>query len=125
MRRHVAPARAAALGLALVLVVVCGACGRRSAESKAAERAQDACIGALAPVAKGQVPSADVLDVALADARAAADVDDRWGPLVVRVQAAERAQGTPDLGPAVDALAAECAQVNEVIKRGGREPSNA
>lgn len=113
------------MALALTLAVGAGACGRRSAESRAAERAQDACIGALEPVADAQVPSAAVLDEALADAEAAADVDDRWRPLLARVRSAEATRATPDFAPAVEALADECGRVNEIIRRGGRDPATA
>lgn len=111
--------------LALTLAVGAGACGRRSAESKAAERAQDACIGALAPVADAKVPSAAVLDEARADAEAAADVDDRWRPLLARVRGAEGTRGTQEFAPAIAALADECGRVNEIIRRGGKGPDAA
>lgn len=111
---------------AVVAAVVVGpGCGRRSPESRAAERAQDACIGALAPVADDRVPSAGTLDRARADAEAAAGVDDRWGPLLADLEAALAASGTPDLGPAVESLVAECDRVNDIVRRGGREPTAA
>lgn len=111
----------------LVLAVggALGGCSRRSAGSKAAERAQDACIGALEPVSNGKAPAADVLDAALGDAEAAAEVDDRWRPLVTRLRAAVATHGGPDFDPAVDALAAECGRVNDIIRRGGKEPATA
>ena len=111
--------------LALVVVAASAGCGRRSAESKAAERAQDACIGALEPVSDGKVPDDDVLDAALTDAEAAAAVDDRWRPLAARLRAAVATGGGPDLEPAVDALAAECGRVNDIVRRGGKEPATA
>lgn len=118
---------AAAVALALVVTAAgaVGGCSRRSAESKAAERAQDACIGALQPLADGKAPSAGVLDEAVGDAEAAASVDDRWGPLVVRLRAAVATGGGPDLGPAMAALYAECGRVNDIVRRGGKEPASA
>ncbi|MGI8684720.1 MAG: hypothetical protein ACR2MO_06470, partial [Acidimicrobiales bacterium] len=91
----------------------------------AAEHAQDACIGALSPVADQKLPTFDALDKARTDAEAAADVDDRWAPLLERVKALDAARGTPGIDPAVDALAAECGRVNEIIRRGGKDPSTA
>jgi len=110
----------------LVAVWLCtAACGRQSAESRAAEHAQDACIGALSPVADQKLPTSDALDKALSDAEAAADVDHRWAPLLERVQALDAARGTPGIDPAVDELTAECGRVNELIRRGGGEPATA
>ncbi|MGI8684149.1 MAG: hypothetical protein ACR2MO_03475 [Acidimicrobiales bacterium] len=100
-------------------------CGRRSTESIAAEHAQDACIGALSPVADQKLPSPGVLRDAVADAEAAADVDDRWAPLLERLRAVGAARGTPQIDPAVDELRAECGRVNDIVKRGGKEPSTA
>lgn len=95
-------------------------CGR-SDESRAAEQAQDACIGALEPVSNGEVPSPAVLRQAVAHAEAAAAVDDRWRALRVRLGAAVDSYGTPAFGPAVDAVVGECDRVNEIVRRGGRE----
>lgn len=100
-------------------------CARRSAESNAAERAQDACIGSLTPVSRNEEPSVGVLDRAVADAEAANQVDDRWAPLVARLRAVRLAQGTPAVDPAIDALVEECDRVNEIVRRGGREPAQA
>lgn len=111
--------------LVLAVAVILGACGRRSAASRAAESAQDACIGALAPVAADEVPPAAVLRAARDDAAAAAGVDRRWEPLLERVREAVAALDTPGFDPAVDALAAECGRVNDIVRRGGREPSGA
>jgi len=101
------------------------ACGRRSAESRAAERAQDACIGALGPVAERRTPSPEAVGQSRADAEAAAGVDDRWVPLVAAVRKLEATRGTPGFDPAVDALTAECSRVNEIVRRGGKEPADA
>lgn len=96
-------------------------CGR-SDESEAAERAQDACIGALEPVAAGQTLSAAVLDETVAHADAAAEVDpDRWSPLRARARAARAAAGSADMERSIDALVQECERVNEVVRRGGKE----
>ena len=115
------------MALALTLAVVAGGvgCGRRSAESKAAERAQDACIGSLSPVADNRQPSAAVLDAAVADAEAAASVDERWQPLLARLRAARQARGTPAVDPAIDALVEECDRVNDIVRSGGRKPASA
>ena len=96
--------------------------GCRSAESRAAERAQDACIGSLQPVADGGRPSTAVLRRAAADADAAAGVDDRWAPLRASVRAALDRRGSPRFEAAVDALVEECERVNEIVRRGGEEP---
>lgn len=101
------------------------ACGRQSAESRAAEHAQDACIGALSPVADQKLPSTEVLDKARADAEAAVAVDDRWAPLLSRLEALEGARGTPGIDAAVDGLTAECGRVSGIIRRGGKEPDTA
>ncbi len=108
-----------------LLWLATAACGRQSAESRAAERAQDACIGALAPVADQALPSTEVLDKALADAGAAATVDDRWAPLLARLEELEGARGTPGIDAAVDDLTAECERVNGIIRRGGKDPDTA
>jgi hypothetical protein len=100
-------------------------CGRQSRESRAAEHAQDACIGALSPVADQRLPSVDVLDRAREDAGTAAEVDDRWAPLVARLDAVAAARGTPGIDPAVDELTAECGRVNEIVRRGGKDPATA
>jgi hypothetical protein len=100
-----------------VTVAVLGAvaCGP-SAEDRAAVRAQDACISSLEPVADGRTPSADDLDAAVADAEAAAEVDDRWAPLGVLLRQARDQRGTPAFEPSVDALVAECEQVNDYVR---------
>lgn len=114
------------MAAAVVLASVVGvACGRRSPESRAAEHAQDACIGALEPVARGRLPSVEQVDEARADAEAAAEVDDRWDPLVVGIRMVQSTRGTPGIDPAVDALTAECRRVNEIVRRGGKEPPTA
>lgn len=92
---------------------------------EAAERAQDACIGALEPVSQAKVPSAGVLEEALVDAGEAAGVDGRWAPLLAQLQSAKAARGTPLFVHAIDELAAECGRVNEIVRRGGKEPSSA
>lgn len=76
-------------------------------------------------MAQDRVPSAKVLDDARSDAEAAAGVDDRWGPLLVRVRVAQASRAEPGFGAAVDALAAECGRVNEIVRRGGKEPAGA
>lgn len=109
----------------VVAVLAAGGCGRRSPEARAAERAQDACIGVLAPVADQELPSAAVLDDARADAEAATEVDDRWAALVQRLEDLEAQRDTPLVDPAVDALREECGRVNDFVRRGGRDPSTA
>lgn len=109
----------------IVCTLVAGGagCSRRSAEDVAAERAQDACIGALAPVARSHAPSVTVLDRAVADARAAARADPaRWRTLEVRLEGLAARRGTSDFEPAVALLVAECKRVNEVVRSGGEEP---
>lgn len=96
-------------------VVVTGACGP-SAGDRAAVRAQDACIGALEPVADERTPSAAALDEAVADARAAAEVDDRWRPLRGLLLQARDRRGTPAFEASVEALVAECGRVNDYIR---------
>lgn len=97
-----------------------GACGR-SAESRAAEQAQDACIASLEPVSEGGTPSAEVLGRAVADAEDAAEVNERWEPLRARLRTARAGHGTPALERAVDELIEECKRVNDIVRRGGRE----
>lgn len=91
-------------------------CGRR-AESAAAERAQDSCIAALAPVAEGRPPASAVLREAVADAEAAARVDRRWLPLRARLRAVRDTAGGPDAGASIAALVEECERVNGIIRR--------
>lgn len=97
----------------LVLVLVTAACNR-NAEGQAATRAQDACIVALGPVAKGRLPTTDEIGRAARHAEAAAEVDDRWLPLRARV----RELAATTARPAVDALADECRRVNDIVRGG-------
>lgn len=97
--------------------------GCRSAESRAAERAQDACIGALEPIADNEAPTVGQVADAVADAEAAADVDPRrWDALRARLRAVRGAiRGTPGYASAIQALVKECEHVNEVVRSGGEE----
>lgn len=76
-------------------------------------------------MADGGRPSAASLDVALAEATAAAQDDDRWAPLEALVRRARAAAGTPASAEAVDALVAECQGATDFVRRGGREPPRA
>ncbi len=76
-------------------------------------------------MADQKFPSNEVLDKALSDARAAAEVDDRWAPLLSRLEALEGARDTPGIDAAVDELTAECGRVNGIIRRGGKDPDTA
>lgn len=112
------------MAVAGAAVLGAGGCGR-SAESRAAERAQDACIGSLAPVADGKTPSAAVLGRAVADAEAAARVEGRWSRLRARLRTARAQRGTAAFERAVDDLVRECDRVNDIVRRGGREEPGA
>lgn len=106
--------------LASVAVVVAG-CGR-GAESRAAERAQDACLEALEPVSRGEPPSPEALRAALGAAEAAATGDRRWAVLPGRVRDVRAALAGPaghgdGGGAAMAALVEECERVNAIVKR--------
>lgn len=107
------------MGLAAATLAGGTACGR-SAESRAAEQAQDACIGSLEPVSEGGTPSPDVLERAVAHAEEAAEADERWEPLRARLLAARARHGTPALERAVDELIDECERVNDIVRSGGK-----
>lgn len=102
------------LALGLALVVLTPACGRTPVE-QAAVRAQDACIAALEPVSEDRQPFPADLRSALANAEAAARVDQRWAPLRERVrELGSSASGGG--GGQLDALAQECDRVNQIVK---------
>jgi len=96
-------------------------CGR-TAEDRAAERAVDACIAALEPVAGDRRPSSAVLRAALADAEDAARTDDRWEVLADVLRRAAATAGTPDGDAAVADLVDECRRSRDAVRaRGGDE----
>ena len=99
--------------MALALAASAGCGGRRTPEEQAAVRAQDACIAALEPVSKNQRPSTDALGAAVRDAEAAAKVDNRWSALRARVL---DFRSRTDSQESLDALAAECQRVNQIVK---------
>lgn len=91
-------------------------CGRGAGE-RAAERAVEACIAALQPVADEELPSAEVLDEATADAEEAAGLDDRWSVLAAALGRARDDAGTPAAGEAIDALVEECRRSRDFVRR--------
>ncbi|MDQ3569433.1 MAG: hypothetical protein M3396_02195 [Actinomycetota bacterium] len=117
--------KAGVVVLALVLLALAGSpCGGRTPQEQAAVRAQDACIAALEPVAEDQRPSDDALAAASRDAEAAANVDERWGPLRARVREFADGIGSP-AGPAsLDALVQECERVNRIVKEKRSSPDS-
>ena len=110
MRR---PSVVACLAVALVLAAGSGCGGRRTPQEQAAVRAQDACIAALEPVSKNRRPSNDALATAASEAEAAAKVDERWAALRDRVL---DFRSRTDSQESLDALAAECQRVNQIVK---------
>lgn len=101
------------LTLALVLAMSAGCGGRRTPEEQAAVRAQDACIAALEPVSEGRPPSNEAVATAARHAEAAAEVDQRWSALRARVL---DFRSRTDSQESLDALAAECQRVNQIVK---------
>lgn len=109
--------RAAALVAAAVGSAGCGP----SVEERAAERAVEACIAALEPVAEDRRPPPAVLESALADAEEAARADDRWEVLAGALRRAAATAGTPAGDAAVARLVDECRRSRDLVRRGGRE----
>ena len=109
--------RAALLSLGFVVLLAC----ESTAEERAAQRAVDACIRALEPVADQHRPSRPTVRVALRDADAAARTNPRWAPLRARLSELDTALQAETGERAVDALVRECQRVNAAVKgeRGG------
>lgn len=98
--------------LVLVLGAATTAACTRTAQDKAAQDAQDACIVALEPVAQGRTVTPDQVTRAREHADAAAEADERWTPLKARVEQL----GTAATPEAVDALTVECRRVNDIVR---------
>lgn len=97
---------------ATLLMVLAAAACTRTAQDKAAQDAQDACIVALEPVAQGRTVTPDEVARARTHAEAAAEADPRWTPLEARLAQFDAAAGAE----AVDALTVECRRVNDIVR---------
>lgn len=98
--------------LMLVPAVAITAACTRTAQDKAAQDAQDACIVALEPVAQGRTVTPDQVARARRHADAAAAADERWTPLKARLEQLDTG-ATPE---SVDALTVECRRVNDLVR---------
>ena len=99
------------MGATLLVLCVAAACAR-TAQDKAAQDAQDACIVALEPVAQGRTVTAEQIARARTHADAAAEADQRWTPLQGRLEQL----ATATTAEAVDALTVECRRVNDIVR---------